>query len=110
MRAAKRRGEEKARLASKRRGLRGSEREKREKRKRGTRALEKEVSGEVGVWLHDRAGPSGISRSAVARPLVGSGPASPSAGNPVLGLLPLFYRIWFTRLVLLHACGMMAIQ
>jgi hypothetical protein len=28
--------------------------------------MEKEVSGEVGVWLHDRAGPSGISRSAVA--------------------------------------------
>ncbi len=61
-----------------------------------------EVSGEVGVWLHDRAGPSGISRSAVALPSVleeqvGSGLWPPSAGNPVLGLLPhcFFLSVYF---------------
>lgn len=64
---------------NKRRGREGRE---------GKERWRREVSGEVGVWLHDRAGPSGISRSAVALSSVGSGPASPSAGNPVLGLLP----------------------
>lgn len=57
----------------------------------------------MGAWLHDRAGPSGISRSAVALPSVleqvGSGPASPSAGNPVLGLLPLFFIVYVHTLI-----------
>lgn len=61
-------------------------REEREEKERGTRALEKEVSGEVGVWLHDRAGPSGISRSAVALPSVLEGKSGLDQRRPARGI------------------------